>query len=305
MNQNNFTVSIGIPAYNEEANIKSLIENLLSQKESGFKLKEIIVASDGSSDQTEEIVQSFTDPRVQLIADGKREGQAARQNQIIERFGGDVLVLLNGDVLPENDEFLRNITNPFHNIANIGVISGKPIPVAPDNFFEKIINSSVNFKYYLVGKINNGNNIYNCHGSVRAFSKKFADIFRWPGIVSEDAYSYLMCKKNGFTFVFEPAARVYRKSPQNLRDHVKQSGRFIQGQKDLTKAVPAEVVKAEHHIPAKYLISALIAYFVKHPVLMVSYVLITIYTKILSVINKNYAVLKWDPASTSKNLSQK
>lgn len=305
MNENNFKISVGIPAYNEEANIKALVESLLLQKELGFSLKEIIVASDGSSDRTEEIVRSFTDPRVQLIADGKREGQAVRQNQIIERFGGDILVLLNGDVLPENKEFIKNLIKPFNDNQNIGVISGKPIPVKPDNFFEKIINSSVNFKYYLVGKINNGNNIYNCHGSVRAFSKKFADIFRWPGIVSEDAYSYLMCKKHGFTFVFEPTARVYRKSPQNLRDHVKQSGRFIQGQQDLAKAVPAEVVKSEHYIPVKYLISALIVYFLKHPVLMTSYIFVTIYTKILAIFNKNYAVLKWDPASTSKNLSQK
>jgi len=50
------TVSIGIPAYNEEANIGKLLSSLIKQKEAGFIIKEIIVVSDQSTDKTDEIV---------------------------------------------------------------------------------------------------------------------------------------------------------------------------------------------------------------------------------------------------------
>ena len=46
------TVTIGIPAYNEEANVRNLLVSLLAQKETNFKLQEIIVVSDGSTDKT-------------------------------------------------------------------------------------------------------------------------------------------------------------------------------------------------------------------------------------------------------------
>ena len=46
------TVSVGIPAYDEEANIKSLLEAILQQRQENFILKSIIVVSDGSTDRT-------------------------------------------------------------------------------------------------------------------------------------------------------------------------------------------------------------------------------------------------------------
>jgi glycosyltransferase involved in cell wall biosynthesis len=45
----NMTVTIGIPAYNEAANITSLLMALLAQNTPNFKLESIIVASDGST----------------------------------------------------------------------------------------------------------------------------------------------------------------------------------------------------------------------------------------------------------------
>jgi len=52
------SVSFIITAYNEEARIKQKIENSLAQNYPKDKLK-IIIASDCSSDKTDEIVKSF------------------------------------------------------------------------------------------------------------------------------------------------------------------------------------------------------------------------------------------------------
>ncbi len=93
------TVTVGIPAYNEERNIREILEGILAQEEDGFRIEKIIVASDGSTDKTADIVRSFRDPRIQLIAGRENRGQNYRQNQIIDHTNSDILVLFNADII--------------------------------------------------------------------------------------------------------------------------------------------------------------------------------------------------------------
>src|SRR3990167_3614295 len=73
------TVSIGISAYNEEKNIRGLLESVLGQTEDGFELAEILVVSDGSTDQTADRIREVLDPRVKLVVSDTREGKTTQQ----------------------------------------------------------------------------------------------------------------------------------------------------------------------------------------------------------------------------------
>jgi glycosyltransferase involved in cell wall biosynthesis len=68
-------VTIGIPAFNEEANIAHVVQAMLNQNEDGFVIDKIIVASDGSSDATAAIVRSIKDERLVLIDEPIRRGK--------------------------------------------------------------------------------------------------------------------------------------------------------------------------------------------------------------------------------------
>ena len=72
------TVSIVIPAYNEEKYISTLLEKILQVpiKEIGF-LKQIIVIDDGSSDDTAECVKTFSG--VQILQQANQGKGAAVQ----------------------------------------------------------------------------------------------------------------------------------------------------------------------------------------------------------------------------------
>ena len=59
-------ISVLIAARNEEAGIKKKIEQTLALNYPADRM-ELLVLSDASTDQTDAIVQSFTDPRVRLI----------------------------------------------------------------------------------------------------------------------------------------------------------------------------------------------------------------------------------------------
>src|SRR3989344_6887678 len=107
------TVSIGMPAYNEEANIGYLLRDLLAQKTGKIKIEKIIVNSDGSTDKTASEVRKVKSKKIILINNKKRTGRAFRQNQMMRKTDSDVLVLIDADTLIKDKNFLEKISTPI------------------------------------------------------------------------------------------------------------------------------------------------------------------------------------------------
>jgi glycosyltransferase involved in cell wall biosynthesis len=83
-------VTFIITARNEEERIAAKIENTLAQDYPAGAI-EIIVASDCSTDRTDDIVRAHAD-RVQLVRAPERRGKEAAQHLALQRASGDVLV---------------------------------------------------------------------------------------------------------------------------------------------------------------------------------------------------------------------
>lgn len=297
------TVSIGIPAFNEEANIKKLLTSLLGQEGSNFTLQEIIVVSDGSTDNTTTEVKNIKDKRVKLVQNKKRLGQASGQNKIIKLFKGEILVLLNADVLPIGKDFISKIVLPFQSYDNLGLVGPKIIPLKSKTFFENVLNYSVSFKDSIFEKWHKGDNLYMCRGGARAFRKDLAKKTYWDESLSEDAYSYLLCKKLGYEFKYYPPAKVNFKSPDNFEDHMRQSARFVSGPDIMSKYFEKDLVMSEYAIPKRIAIQTMIEYFLKSPVLFLSYIATFFIIKI-NPNNKKFANSKWQISKSSKVLTQ-
>lgn len=84
------TVSFIIAAYNEESAIAAKLDNTLAIDYPADKL-EIIVASDGSTDRTDEIVRTQFAGRVKLLHVSGRVGKTVTQNHAVEAATGDIL----------------------------------------------------------------------------------------------------------------------------------------------------------------------------------------------------------------------
>src|SRR5262245_40716808 len=84
------TVSIIISAYNEEGAIRHKLEDTLALDYPADRL-EVIVASDGSSDSTDDIVREFA-PRVRLLRVEGRLGKTIAQNAAAAIASGEILV---------------------------------------------------------------------------------------------------------------------------------------------------------------------------------------------------------------------
>ena len=83
-------VSFIIAAHNEERLVAEKIENTLHQEYPADAL-EIIVASDASTDRTDDIVRSYS-PRVWLVRARERRGKEAVQQLALRTAIGDILV---------------------------------------------------------------------------------------------------------------------------------------------------------------------------------------------------------------------
>lgn len=95
------TVSIVIPAYNNEAFIRRTMESVLAQTYADL---EVIVADHESNDGTLDILTSFTgDPRVRLLTTPAGGGAARNWNRVTAEATGTYLKLVCGDdiIYPE------------------------------------------------------------------------------------------------------------------------------------------------------------------------------------------------------------
>jgi len=114
------TVSIIICAYNEAADIGRKLEETLALDYPADRL-EVIVASDGSSDGTDDIVRRFA-PRVRLLPITARGGKTAAQNAAVRIATGEILLFSDATtVYPRNNirALVANFADP-----EVGCVSG-------------------------------------------------------------------------------------------------------------------------------------------------------------------------------------
>ena len=114
--------SIIITAYNEERGIGAKLENILGAH---FPLStaEIIVASDASTDATDEIVRSYRGRGVSLLRIEGRQGKTACQNAAAAVATGDILIFTDATTHLHADA-LRNLVAGFGDPA-VGCVAGR------------------------------------------------------------------------------------------------------------------------------------------------------------------------------------
>ena len=99
------SVSVIVPAHNEEAVIAEKLRNTLALDYPPERL-DVLVASDGSSDATDRIVSGFPDGRVKLLR-LDRKGKAHALNKAAAEARGEVLVFADANAMLEPDVLRR------------------------------------------------------------------------------------------------------------------------------------------------------------------------------------------------------
>ena len=115
-------VTVLLTVHNEEAVVAARIQNLLDNDYPENRLK-IVVASDGSTDATNDIVRGFEKSGVRLFMPKSRLGKSDTQNQAIARIEDDVIVFTDAESRFQRNT-IRRLVAPFMQ-SEIGFSSGR------------------------------------------------------------------------------------------------------------------------------------------------------------------------------------
>jgi cellulose synthase/poly-beta-1,6-N-acetylglucosamine synthase-like glycosyltransferase len=122
------TVSVIITAYNEQRDLATKLENTLAL-DYPSELLEIIVASDCSSDRTDEIVREFDLRGVRLHRQAKRLGKTAAQNAAVEKASGEIILFSDATSLYQSDA-VKALMPSFAD-PSVGCVAGRLVYLDP------------------------------------------------------------------------------------------------------------------------------------------------------------------------------
>ena len=212
------SVSFVITAYNEEARIKEKIENSLHQQYPPERL-EIVVASDCSSDRTDDIVRSYAALGVRLVRAQERKGKEAAQKLAVSQTNGEILVFSDvATTLPPQG--IANIVKSFSD-PTVGCVS------SVDQFVDAQGNLSgegayVKYEMLLRHLETKVNTLVGLSGSF--FAARRTVCSPWADDLQSDFNTLLNSMKAGLRGVSDPASVGYYK---NLTDEKKEYQRKV------------------------------------------------------------------------------
>lgn len=112
-------ISVVLPAYNAGIYISAAVESILSQSFTDF---ELLVIDDGSTDNTAEVVNEFSDPRVRLVRNRTNIGLVASLNRGIDESRGRFIARMDGDDLSLPDRLMLEL-ELLTSDPDLGVVS--------------------------------------------------------------------------------------------------------------------------------------------------------------------------------------
>ena len=129
-----YSVSVLIPAYNEEESIASTIKSVM---QSTYPIEEVIVLNDGSKDRTREIVEELMNHYSNLkILNKPNSGKADSLNKGFRMAKSELVVVLDADGQPEQVA-LANMVG-FFNDEKMAAVTGLIVPKNRSKFIEKL-----------------------------------------------------------------------------------------------------------------------------------------------------------------------
>jgi biofilm PGA synthesis N-glycosyltransferase PgaC len=222
--------SIGIPCYNEAANIAKLLDRLLLFKDGAYILDEIIVVASGCTDGTENIVRGYTnrESRVRLLVQQSREGKAAAVNLFIKESHSEILLLMSGDILPDEGA-LAELLGTFDD-SQTGVAAGQIIPLNRKDDF-------IGYYVRLFWRLHHRIALQGFKaGEAVAFRKVIDNI---PAdTATDETWIVMQVLDKGFSSRYIPQAVFRNRGPENLRDFFKVRRRHLIGYHHMRRLKP-------------------------------------------------------------------
>jgi len=220
-------VSVVIVAHNEAQRLPGKIESICSANGSDA-ISEIIVASDGSTDATCQIINAHPDPRVRLLHFDQRRGKPAVLNDTIPQCQADIVVLTDArqDLHPNALQALTaRLSDP-----SVGVVSGNLVfrETGAETTTARGVGVYWKYEKFIRSHESRWRSVPGATGALYAIRK---DLFRPIGqqTLLDDVVIPMQAIERGSRCVFEPAAIIYDHPSTSSQQEVIRKRRTIAG----------------------------------------------------------------------------
>jgi cellulose synthase/poly-beta-1,6-N-acetylglucosamine synthase-like glycosyltransferase len=227
------TISLIIVVYNGERFLEAKLQSVLALEYPADKL-EIIVASDGSTDRTEEIAERFAARRVSLLR-VPRGGKPAALNAAIAQAHGEILVLTDVRQPLEPVSVARLVEN-FAD-PSVGVVSGELVIRTGASQEEADIGLYWRFETWMRESLSSIDSMFGATGPFYAIRRTLAAPIPADALL-DDMHLPLTAYFQGYRLVMDSRARAYD-IPTSLETEFRRKIRTLAGNYQILRAYPA------------------------------------------------------------------
>ena len=218
-------VSVLIAAHNEEKVIADRIANALALNYPPDRL-EIVIASDGSSDETSRTVLRVADPRVRLLESPLRRGKASVLNAAFRAVRGEIVLLSDANTFTDVDA-LRRMVRWFAD-PRVGVVCGRLIltdPATGQNV------DSLYWRYETFLKRCEGRlgALLGANGAIYAVRRSCFTGIRSDTIVDDFVIPLVTRLRCGSTILYDETAVAYEETPADFGSEFRRRSRIGAG----------------------------------------------------------------------------
>ena len=228
------TVTILVPAHNEEKVIQEAMTALLAQ-DYPHHLFQIIPLNDRSTDGTREIVDRFALLYPERIKPYHRNegkpGKSAALKEICATLTSEIIIVFDADYIPA-PKLLRNLVSPFID-PEVGAVMGRVVPInAGKNLLTRVLDLERSAGYQVDQQARMNLNLLPQYGGTVGGVRRRAlqDIGGFDDdILAEDTDITFKLFLSDWIVVYQNSCECYEEVPENWTTRVRQISRWAKG----------------------------------------------------------------------------
>jgi biofilm PGA synthesis N-glycosyltransferase PgaC len=218
-------VTLLVAAYNEADIIRKKIENTLELDYPENKL-EIFFVTDGSTDQTPEIVKEY--PAIQLFHSFERKGKIHAVNRVMKSVKTPIVIFCDANT-DLNREAIKYIVRHYQD-PTIGGVAGEKRILSKDKDNASGSGEGLYWKYESFLKKKDAE-VYSIVGAAGELFSVRTELFEEPAenMIIEDFYLSMRITAKGYRFAYEPDAFAMETASASVKEEWKRKVRISAG----------------------------------------------------------------------------
>ena len=212
------SVTLLIAAYNEESAIETKIKNCLALDYPKDRIQ-ILITTDGSSDNTPEIVKKYSTSGIELLHQPERRGKMAAINRAMDAVRGEIVLFsdANNNYLPDT---ITKMVTPF-NDPKVGGVSGEKVIEKDDGNLGASEGAYWKYESFVKRQESRLGSCTSAAGEILAIRKSLY-IAPPSHVINDDFYIAMQILRQGYRLLYAPNAKSIERVSPTAKDMANQ-----------------------------------------------------------------------------------